>query len=285
MNLHVIGSGCPDPRAERFGSAFVLGTNDERILVDCGPGTTYKVARMGLHPLQVGHLFLTHHHSDHNADVPCFLLTWWDQSAGDETPLAIYGPPPTEAFVDKLIGAQGAFRSDIESRLQHPASHECHRIRNGVTPRPAPGFPVRDLEDGAVIEAPGWRVRAVAVQHVEPTLLSLAYRFDTTAGSIVFAGDCADCPSLRELATDADTLVVCCTHFGAPTVSQAIVDCVPGVQEVGSIANHANIGRIVLTHMSRNFEGPEIRRRAVAAVEANCDSEVLCPDELSTVSL
>ena len=75
MRLHILGSGCPQPTPERYGSAFVLEVGAGSVMVDCGPATTYKMARMALMPGQIVHLFLTHHHSDHNADLPCFALT------------------------------------------------------------------------------------------------------------------------------------------------------------------------------------------------------------------
>lgn len=285
MRVHIVGSGCPDPRAERFGSAFILETGGECILIDCGPATTYKMARMGLHPLRVGHVFLTHHHSDHNADMPCFILVWWDQSTGNEPPLHIYGPAPTQDFVDRLVGERGAFRVDIEARLRHPASHHCHRNRGGVMPRPAPAFDTRDLHDGDTVRTESWTARAATVKHVGPTLESLAYRFDTVEGSVVFAGDCADCEALRKLATGADTLVAAGTHFGEPSVGKAIVDCITGVHEVAAIANTAGVKRVILTHMSPNFENPETRARAVAQVRKTYHGEVLLPDELSTLDL
>ena len=285
LRLHIVGGGCPDPRAERFGSAFVLQTGGECILIDCGPATTYKMARMGLHPLRVGHVFLTHHHSDHNADMPCFLLAQWDQSTGKEPPLHVYGPPPTEDFIDKLVGENGAFRADIEARLRHPASHACHQMRGGVMPRPAPRFNARNLRDGDVVETEGWTARAAAVKHVEPTLESLAYRFDTAEGSVVFAGDCADCEALRNLAAGADTLVASGTHFGEPAINKAIADCITGVHEVAAIANMAGIKRAILTHMSPNFENPKAKARAVAEVRKTYPGEVLLPDELRTLEL
>jgi ribonuclease BN (tRNA processing enzyme) len=128
-------------------------------------------------------------------------------------------------------------------------------------------------------------MRTAVVKHVEPTLVSLAYRFNTRKGSIVFAGDCTDCAALRELVAGADTLVVACTHFGAPAVSESIADAIAGVQEVAAVANAARVRRVVLTHMSPGFENPETRQRAVDAVAANCQSEVLCPDELSTIEV
>jgi len=191
MKVHIIGSGCPDARPDRYGSAFVLDIGDDSLLIDCGPATTYKMARMGLAATQVGHVFLTHHHFDHNTDLPCFVLTRWDQCKGTEPPLQLYGPPPTQRFADLLFGEEGAFAPDLKSRVEHPASHWCHRGRGGVMPRPGLSLEAHDIGAGKVAESEDWSATAARVHHVEPGLISLAYRFETAEGSVVFTGTAA----------------------------------------------------------------------------------------------
>jgi len=44
-----------------------------------------KLVKAGLWPTRIDHPFFTHHHFDHDADYPCFLLCRWDQSIGRET--------------------------------------------------------------------------------------------------------------------------------------------------------------------------------------------------------
>ena len=78
--LFLVGCGTPTPTPERFGSRMVLMVNKEYLMFDCGPASTYKLQRMGLAPTDISPLFFTHHHFDHNADYPCFLLCRWDQS-------------------------------------------------------------------------------------------------------------------------------------------------------------------------------------------------------------
>jgi len=285
MRLHIVGTGCPDARAERYGSAFVLEIAGSFVLIDCGPATTYKMARMGIDPLVVQHVFFTHHHFDHNADFPCFVLTRWDQSRGTEPPLDVHGPPPTEAFVEALVGEKGAFAIDWKSRVNHPASHACHQQRGGVLPRPTPALQVQDVSRGLVAQTEFWTASAVCVHHVEPTMVSMAYRFDTDQGSIVFAGDCADCRELRDMAKGAETLVIACTHFGSPPTAPAIADVITGTPEVAAISQQAGVRRVVLTHMSPNFTRPGVKERAIADVACRYTGEILCPDELTTVDL
>ena len=59
MNLYVIGSGCPAPNPDQYGSAFILETDEFSAMIDCGPATTYKMAKMGLDPRDIGYLFFT----------------------------------------------------------------------------------------------------------------------------------------------------------------------------------------------------------------------------------
>ncbi len=74
VKLFLIGCGTPTPTPERFGSCLVIKTENEHLMFDCGPASTYKMRRAGLLPTDVSHLFFTHHHYDHNVDYPCFLL-------------------------------------------------------------------------------------------------------------------------------------------------------------------------------------------------------------------
>ena len=92
LTLSIVGSGTPVPSADRFGSAYLLSIGDTRLLFDCGPATTYKLARLGVAPTAIDHLFFTHHHFDHDVDYPCFLLSRWDQSVGGEPVLSVHGP-------------------------------------------------------------------------------------------------------------------------------------------------------------------------------------------------
>jgi len=138
---------------------------------------------------------------------------------------------------------------------------------------------------GLFAESGSWAASAARVHHVEPTLESLAYRFDTDEGSILFAGDCADCQELRQLAQGADTLVLACTYFGPGTLRPAIADVITGTTDVAAIAQEAGARRVVLTHVSPNFSKPGVKEKAVADVARAYGGDILFPGELTTVDL
>lgn len=285
MRLHVLGSGCPVPASECYGSSFILEVGADLVMVDCGPATTYKMARMGIMPGQVGHVFFTHHHFDHNVDFPCFALSRWDLSKGTEPPLKVYGPPPTRAFVELLLGKDGPFFDDWNSRIRHPVSLEIHKMRGGVLPRPAPSIATEDVGPGKIAESDSWVATGARVHHVEPWLESLAYRFDTDQGSILFAGDCGDCKELRQIAQGVETLVIACTHFGRSETTALTADVITGTPEVAEIAQGAGVRRVILTHVSPNFSKPGMKERAIADVARTYSGAIFFPDELTTVAL
>jgi len=100
------------------------------------PGTTYKMARIGMRPTEVNTVFLTHHHSDHTVDFPCFALLRFDLDPGSLPPLRVFGPPPTVRYADRLFGEAGAFHPDIVARQERPVSHHGHVQRGGTLPQP-----------------------------------------------------------------------------------------------------------------------------------------------------
>ena len=281
MKLHVLGAGCPAANPDQFGSAFLLEADGRLVLIDCGPATTYKMAKMGLQPQEVSAVFFTHHHFDHNVDFPCFALCRWDMSKGTESPLSVFGPPPTKAFVEGLLGTSGAFCDDWKSRITHSVSIELHRNRGGVLPRPAPAFDVHEVGPGKITSFGSCEVTAVQPYHVEPTLISLAYRFESEEGSVVFCGDCGDSPALREFAFGCDTIVICCTHFSA-TAYEGIV---AGTPQVIGIANETEAKRLVLSHASPGFSNPGWKERAVSEIARSYDGKILFPRELTTIDL
>jgi len=285
MRLHVLCSGCPAPTPEHYGSSFLLEVDSGLVMIDCGPAATYKMAKMGVSPRQVDHVFLTHHHFDHNVDFPCFALTRWDQCTGAEPPLRVYGPRPTQQFVERLLGPEGAFFPDWDSRVKHPASHECHRQRGGALPRPPPSVEAHDVGAGKVAETDAWTATAAEVHHVEPGLISLAFRFETEQGSVVFTGDCGDCAELRRFARGCDTLVIACTYFDGSSMRRAITDVITGTRQVADIADEAGVERVILTHVSPNFSRPGVKEKAVAEVARSYSGAIVFPDELTTVEL
>lgn len=283
MRLHIIGSGCPDPREERYGSAFILEIENDWLMVDCGPATTYKMACINIPTTVINHLFFTHHHFDHNADFPCFALTRWDQDPNPK-PLNVYGPPPTQKFVARLLGPDGAFFDDWNARIKHPASHTCHANRGGKLPRTAPETPTHDVEHaGLIASGENWQVEADFVPHVDPWLKSLVFRVKTPDGTVVFTGDAGPSEILTDFCRNAENLVICCAFRGSP--EKSIADAVTGVNDVASMAEETQPQTVILTHTTSAFSPPGNREDAIVQIGRRFDGRIIFADEKTTISL
>lgn len=283
--LYLLGAGIPTPTPERFGTASVLQIGHEFLLFDCGPATTYKLVRAGLWPTQIDHLFLTHHHFDHNVDLPCFLLCRWDQSVGKEKILKIYGPDATTEIVDKLVGPNGAFANDWKARVSHPGSKSVHVNRGGTLPRPEPKFDVRDLKSGDTVEGSGWKVSAVQVHHAEPWLISLAYRIDTTQGSIVFAGDTGPCKPIRELARGANVFMANCWDHQDIMDANGEAPGLTGTMDATRFAAESGADCLVLGHMGPRLSSTESQAKAMADIRTIYSGKVVFGEEGLVIDL
>lgn len=281
MKVHVLSSGTPTPTAERFGSAYVVETDGDLVMFDCGPAATHKLVKAGLWPTDVNHVFFTHHHFDHDVDFPCFLLCRWDQSIGREETLKVFGPTLTEQITAGIIGEEGLFAHDWKARIGLPGSQRVFENRGGTLPRPAPVVLARDVGPGFSYASGGWSVKAAHAQHAQPYLDSLAWRLDTPSGSVVITGDTEPCDSVEELARDADVMLCMCWDHQSrmEECGEARGQC--GTVGAGLLAEKAGVRNLVLVHSGPALSRPEEVDAALSDVSAVYSGKVHFADELS----
>jgi ribonuclease BN (tRNA processing enzyme) len=254
-------------------------------MIDCGPAATYKMTKLGLSPTSINHLFFTHHHFDHNADLPCFVLTRWDQSIGNETELAIKGPPPTKTLVDELFDLEtGAYRHDLIARVNSPTSQKVHTLRGGSLPRKPLQLAAVDVNAGFETSGPDWQISSSEAHHVEPYLTSIAYRLETQSGSIVFAGDTEPCDEVVDLARGADVLVsMCWDRQSLMEEDESRGQC--GTTGAGVFAHKAGVKTLILTHIGPRLSSPGVLEAGIVDATAHFEGTVIVAEELMTVEL
>ena len=236
-------AGGPRPRRLRSGSAQAIVVGEDIYLVDCGNGVARQMALAGLPLRQLRHIFLTHHHSDHNADFGTLLQLAW--SSGLRTPVDCWGPPPTADMVEHYLRYQSR---DIALRAGN-------RPEAGLAPLVKP----HDVtKGGTVMQDRNVRVTCTLVPH-PPVNDALAYRFDTPDRSIVISGDTAKSDALVRLAAGADVLV----HevmLGArvaemlgslpnrEAIARGVIASHTEAEDVGRVAQAAGVKLLVLSH-------------------------------------
>lgn len=248
-------------------------------------GTTGKLVKAGLWPTDVETLFLTHHHFDHNVDLPCFLLTRWDQAAGQGNPLHVIGPPPTSLFVDKLIGRDGAFAPDLDARTNAQTSLNVYTNRGGIPPRLWPDVRTTDIDAGFVHQTSNWIMRAFHAQHVQPYPDCLAYRLETSAGVVAFSGDTEPCDAVRDAASGAD--VFFCMAWDNDDAMASCGEDIgqTGVQGAAELARDAGVKHLVLVHTGPAISAPGAREKATASAREIFGGQVTFAEELTTLQV
>ena len=242
--LILLGTGGgPRPRANSFPSAQVIVIDDRAYVVDCGDGVAVQFVRAGLRLTQLRHVFITHHHSDHNADYGNLLLLAWE--SGLATRVDTWGPPPL-AKITRLFFEMSAY--DIRTRIADEA-----RVP------PAPLIHTHELTKGGVVLRDDRVTVTCALVDHPPVKPSFAYRFDTADRSIVISGDTKPSDALVRLAKNADVLVHEAMYVPAverlavrvpmsTTLKQSILAHHTSVEDAGRIATAAGVKTLVLSH-------------------------------------
>ncbi|MEV0648967.1 MBL fold metallo-hydrolase [Phytomonospora sp. NPDC050363] len=241
--LILLGTGGgPSPKRTRSAPAQAVVVGGRTYVIDCGNGVgrQLRLAGIGLHTIRA--VAVTHHHSDHNADLGTLLHLSW--CANLSTPVDVIGPKPLASMMDAFL----AFAEvDIATRMADEG-------RPGL----APLIRTQEVDKpGIVFEDERVRITAATVRH--PPMNAYAYRIDTDDRSIVISGDTAPCRSLVELARGADVLVheVMMTSrigavLGAATngrrLREHLIASHTDVGALGAIAAAAGVGTLVLSH-------------------------------------
>jgi ribonuclease Z len=284
--IHILGAGTPTPTSNRFGSSFALTIGTDQILIDCGPATTHKLVKAGLWPTNIDYLFFTHHHFDHDIDYPCFLLCRWDQSIGQENTLQVYGPTLTEKITQGILDEKtGLFAHDWIARVNHPLSQQVYVNRGGTLPRKPPSVKAMDITPGPVVYTENWEAIAAPAEHVQPYLDSLAYRFNTPDGSIVFTGDTQPCASVMELAKDADMMLCMCWDEQSTMDNNGENTGQCGTEGAAKMAQAAEVKKLILVHIGPTLSKKTADEESNHSINKFYDGEIIYSHELMEIQL
>lgn len=230
-------AGGPTPKQKASAPAQIIVVGDRGYLVDCGNGVARQMTLAGVFRT-LRHIFITHHHSDHNADYGTLLLLEWGDRLN--APVDTWGPPPLERITQLFLDVSAP---DIDVR-----------VRDEGRPPLAPLIRPHELtKSGAVMKDDLVTVTCTVVAH--PLVpVALAYRFDCPDRSIVISGDTAPSDALVALARNADVLVHETLYApaapGEPgsALRKHIMDSHTAVEDAGRIAARAGVKTLVLSH-------------------------------------
>jgi ribonuclease BN (tRNA processing enzyme) len=210
-----------------------------KILVDAGGGTFLRFGQAGGRLEDLSLIAISHLHPDHVSDLPALL---WLSNLARKEPLPIAGPsggdvtPDFQTFLYRLFDEKtGAF----------PLLGGTLRGVGLGVPLNAMRLDVAKLEPLSVLEQSGIRVTALGVPH--GNVPSLAYKVQTTNGTVVFGSDQTGTnPHFVTFAQGTDILVM---HLMIGAGETSPLHASPSV--VGQVARDANARRLILSHIGQ----------------------------------
>ena len=236
-------AGGPTPKPNRSAPAQVIVVGGASYVVDCGNGVARQLILAKLKLASIRDVFITHHHSDHDADFGNLLWLAWATDLAHR--VDAYGPPPLSQMWRLFLQMNDV---DIRTRIADEG-------------RPALAdlvFPHELTEGGFVMQDENVKVTAAVVDH-PPIAPALAFRFDCPDRSIVISGDTRPSPNLVKLARGADVLVhevmhlpsieaLIATETNAKTLRDHLLASHTTTEQVGKLATEAGVKTLVLSH-------------------------------------
>lgn len=243
--LILLGTGGgPTPKPNRAAPSQVIVINGDAYVIDCGNGVARQMVLAGIPVSSLRNIFITHQHSDHNADYGNLIWLSWATTLA--TKVRTYGPPPLKDMTRLFLEMNDY---DIRTRM---ADEGRPALKDLIEVHEVTG-------DGAVMQDANVKVTAALVEHplVKP---AFAYRFDCPDRSIVISGDTRPSENLVRLAKGADVLVhevmylpaieqLIARESNAKTLRDHLLASHTPTEQVGRIATEAGVKTLVLSHL------------------------------------
>ncbi len=279
--LILLGTGGgPRPRKGRYSSSQVIIVNNVAYVVDCGDGVARQLVIAGIPLNTIGDVFITHHHSDHNADYGNLLLLAW--ASGLHTRVDTWGPPPIEKITQLFLEMS---KTDIDVRIAD----------QGNLPL-GPLVHAHDLTGpGLVMQDDNVRVTSALVDH-PPLVPAYAFRFDSADRSIVISGDTRRSANLETLARGADVLVH--EALWVPAVDRIIgssnasdlaalrahlINSHTSVEDCGRVAAAAGVKTLVLSHLVPSDDPAITEQMWIDAAQKYFSGEIIVARDLMEI--
>ncbi|MDR2882753.1 MAG: ribonuclease Z [Alistipes sp.] len=124
FEVTILGNGSASPAADKHQTAHVLNVREQFYLIDCGEGTRSRLLRVGVSPLKIRAVFISHIHGDHIYGLVPLISSLG--LAGKQTPLKIFGPGAVGRMLDFF---QNEFGQPVDFELDFtPVDTTAHRL-------------------------------------------------------------------------------------------------------------------------------------------------------------
>ncbi len=281
FDLVFLGTSAAVPSVDRGSPALLVARGPSRLLVDCGEGTQRQMMRAGVGFRGLGHVLLTHAHLDHIAGLAGLIAT--RTLYGIDEAIEIVGSGETAAFVGRYLASTVGPEHDSSYRLRavspglvlsrpgwrldafavaHRGTESLGWLFQGEARHPL--LPDR-LEALGVPEGPDRRALATGTavvladgRRVTPEMV----RGPEAAGArLAIVGDTEEVASLVEPVRGAGALVIEATFLERDAALARARGHLTAAA-AARLASKAEIGELLLTHISGRYPPTEIAAEA-----------------------
>lgn len=187
MKLTVLGSGICIFKQGRKGPAFLIETNNQLILMDCGWGFGDNLLKAGYNPQDIDHVLISHPHADHMGSLMNILQSIYVahkflRRQKRTKPLHLHG----------YLG----FKKDYETlrSMMFPERPEPYKIKL---------YEYSDTKNSF----DSITIQGKEVKHNPHLFHSVGYRLEHKGKTIAYSGDSSYDETLIELAENADMAI------------------------------------------------------------------------------
>lgn len=227
--LQVLGSGGPRGGGRASAGYLIWIDGKARVMVDAGGGTFKTFHEAGANVGDLELLALSHFHADHSSEVAGLL--WLNtQEFIFSGPTGNEQYPSVDEYAAGMFGPAGVYRAVTSGEGLNTLTIDVTK------PEPTEVFHDDSL-----------RVRALGVPH--GPVPAVGYRVDIGDVAIAFSSDQnGSDPAFVEFVSGVDVLVV---HLAVPETVSGFVGNLHAKPSVwGQMATDANVGTLVLSHLS-----------------------------------
>jgi ribonuclease BN (tRNA processing enzyme) len=219
------GSGDAFGSGGRFQACIHVrpGAGQPPVLLDCGATSLTALRQAGLHPGEVGAVFVSHLHGDHFGGLPFLILD--GQFSRRAAPLVIAGPPGTQQRLTEAMECLFPGSTQVRRRFE---------------------VAVTELSPGETRDVAGVAARAFQARHPSGAP-ALILRLAVGGTVIAYTGDTGWTPAITAAAEHADLLIAEAYYWDRP---------VPHHLRYADLAEHEHeitARRVILTHLSADM--------------------------------
>ncbi|WEV60268.1 ribonuclease Z [Streptococcaceae bacterium ESL0729] len=301
MELQFLGTGAGMPSRQRNVTSMVLKLLDERNemwMFDCGEASQHQILETPLKPRKINKIFITHMHGDHIYGLPGFLSSRGFLSGDEQVDLDLYGPVGIKDYVmTSLRLSQTKLPYHInfheltpkdEGKIFEDATFEVYMapLDHGII---SYGYRVVEKDKVGELDANALREAGVPfgplfgkIKKGEDVVLSdgtkiIAADFigaDKPGKIVTILGDTRRCDATIRLAVGSDVLV----HEATYEEREARIarnHAHSTTKQAAEIAAAAQVKKLLLTHISARYVGPEAKRLEGEAKKYFANSHVV----------